>query len=130
LYAVGSHERAANLSSVKVQRVKVFVFMIAGALVAFAALVEASRLGSMNSANSGQMYELQAIAAVIIGGTAMSGGRGSPVGTFFGMLTLGVINNVMNLIGIPGFLVGAVQGTILILAVLLQRSMDKSEKAF
>jgi len=130
LYAVGSNERAANLSSVKVKRVKIYVFMISGALVAFAALVESSRLGSMNSATSGQMYELQAIAAVIIGGTAMSGGRGSPIGTLFGALTLGVINNVMNLIGIPGFLVGAVQGTILILAVLLQRSMVKADKAY
>ena len=130
IYAVGSNERAANLSSVKVKRVKVYVFMISGAFVAFAALVEASRLGSMNSATSGNMYELQAIAAVIIGGTAMTGGRGSPIGTLFGVLTLGVINNVMNLIGIPGFLVGAVQGTILILAVLLQRSMIKGERAY
>lgn len=130
IYAVGSNERAANLSSVKVKRVKTYVFMISGALVAFAALIEASRLGSMNSATSGGMYELQAIAAVIIGGTAMSGGRGRPIGTFFGMLTLGVINNVMNLIGVSGFLVGAVQGTILTLAVLLQRSMAKGEKAY
>ena len=130
LYAVGSNERAANLSAVKVKRVKVYVYMISGALVAFAALVEASRLGSMNSATSGNMYELQAIAAVIIGGTAMSGGRGRPFGTFFGALTLGVINNVMNLVGVSGFLVGAVQGSILVLAVLLQRSMAKGEKAY
>jgi ribose transport system permease protein len=130
IYAVGSNERAANLSAVKVKSVKVFVFMISGALVAFAALVEASRLGSMNSATSGNMYELQAIAAVIIGGTAMSGGRGRPLGTFFGALTLGVINNVMNLVGVSGFLVGAVQGSILVLAVLLQRSMVKGDRSF
>jgi len=130
IYAVGSNERAANLSGVKVKNVKVYVYMIAGALVAFAALVEASRLGSMNSATSGNMYELQAIAAVVIGGTAMSGGRGRPANTFFGALTLGVINNVMNLFGVSGFLVGAVQGTVLLLAVLLQRSIVKSEKAY
>jgi len=130
IYAVGSNERAANLSAVKVVRVKIYVYMIAGALVAFAALVEASRLGSMNSATSGNLYELQAIAAVIIGGTAMSGGRGSMVGTLFGTLTLGVINNVMNLMGLPSFLVGAIQGSIVILAVLLQRSVAKKEKGF
>ena len=130
IYAVGSNEKAANLSAVKVKRVKIYVYMISGALVAFAALVEASRLGSMNSATSGGLYELQAIAAVIIGGTAMSGGRGKILGTVFGTLTLGVINNTMNLMGLPGFLVGAVQGSILILAVLLQRSIVTQDKQY
>ena len=130
IYAVGSNERAAYLSAVKVERVKVFVYMISGALVAVAALVEASRLGSMNSATSGNLYELQAIAAVIIGGTAMSGGRGRMVGTFFGTLTLGVINNTMNLMGLPSFLVGAIQGSIVILAVLMQRGVEKKDKQY
>jgi ribose transport system permease protein len=130
IYAVGSNERAANLSAVKVTRVKIFVGMIAGALVAFAALVEASRMGSMNSATSGNLYELQAIAAVVIGGTAMSGGRGRPVGTFFGMLTLGVINNLLNLAGFPSFLVGAVQGSIVVAAVLFQMLVSRRNKQF
>ena len=130
IYAVGSNERAANLSAVNVKRVKIYAFMLSGAIVAFAALVEASRLGSMNSASSGTLYELQAIAAVVIGGTAMSGGRGRIIGTVFGTLTLGVINNVMNLMGFPSFLVGAIQGAIVILAVLLQRSVSKKEKQY
>ncbi|MCL1862786.1 MAG: ABC transporter permease [Defluviitaleaceae bacterium] len=130
IYAIGSNERAANLSAVKVKQVKVFVYMIAGGLMAFAALVEASRLGSMNSATSGTLYELQAIAAVVIGGTAMSGGRGRPIGTFFGTLTLGVINNLMNLMGLPSFLVGAIQGSIVIIAVLFQMSVSKMQKQF
>ncbi|MCL2286668.1 MAG: ABC transporter permease [Firmicutes bacterium] len=130
IYAVGSNERAANLSAVNVKRVKIFVFMISGALVAFASLVEAARIGSMNSSSSGNFYELEAIAAVIIGGTAMSGGRGRIIGTVFGTLTLGVINNTMNLMGLPSFLVGTVQGSILILAVLLQRSFAEKEKQF
>ena len=130
IYAVGSNERAANLSAVNVKRVKIYAFMLSGAIVAFAALVEASRLGSMNSASSGTLYELQAIAAVVIGGTAMSGGRGRVIGTVFGTLTLGVINNVMNLMGFPSFLVGAIQGAIVILAVLLQRSVSKKEKQY
>ena len=130
IYAVGSNERAANLSAINVRRVKTYVYMISGALVAVAAIVEASRLGSMNSASSGIFYELEAIAAVVIGGTAMSGGRGRIIGTVFGTLTLGVINNLMNLMGLPSFLVGAIQGSIVVLAVLLQRSVGQKAKQF
>jgi ribose transport system permease protein len=130
IYAVGSNERAANLSAVNVKRVLTWVYMISGAFVAFAALVEASRIGSMNSAGSGNFYELEAIAAVIIGGTAMSGGRGRILGTVFGTLTLGVINNLMNLMGLPSFLVGAIQGSIVVLAVLMQQIVSRREKQF
>jgi len=130
IYAVGSNERAARLSGINVDRVKIGVYMLSGALVVFASLVEASRLGSMNSSASGGMYELQAIAAVVIGGTAMSGGKGKISGTLFGMLTLGIINNMMNLMGLPSFLVSAIQGGIILLAVLLQRSVAVKEKQY
>jgi len=130
MYAIGSNERAAYLSAVNVKRVKTYIYMIAGALVAFAALVEASRVGSMNSASTGTFYELSAIAAVIIGGTAISGGRGRIMGTVFGTLILGVINNLMNLMGLPSFLVGAIQGAIVVLAVLLQQLVSRKEKRF
>jgi len=130
IYAVGSNERASYLSAVNVKRVKTYVYMVSGALVAIAALAEGSRLGSMNSATSGNFYELEAIAAVIIGGTAMSGGRGRILGTVYGTLILGVINNLMNLMGLPSFLVGAIQGAIVILAVLLQRSVEQNERQF
>lgn len=130
IYAVGSNERAARLSGINVDRVKIGVYMMSGALVVLAALVEASRLGSMNSSASGGAYELQAIAAVVIGGTAMSGGKGTITGTLFGMLTLGIINNMMNLIGLPSFLVAAIQGAIILLAVLLQRSVAAKEKQY
>jgi len=130
IYAVGSNERAARLSGINVDWVKIGVFMLSGALVVFASLIEASRLGSMNSSSSGNMYELQAIAAVVIGGTAMSGGKGKIFGTLFGMLTLGIINNMMNLMGLPSFLVPAIQGGIILLAVLLQRSVATKERQF
>jgi len=130
IYAVGSNERASRLSGINVNYVKIGVYMLSGALVVFAALVEASRLGSMNSSASGGAYELQAIAAVVIGGTAMSGGKGKISGTVFGMLTLGIINNMMNLMGLPSFLVAAIQGAIILLAVLLQRSVAKKEKQY
>jgi len=130
IYAVGSNERAARLSGINVDWVKIKVYMLSGALVAIAAIIEASRLGSMNSSGSGQAYELSAIAAVVIGGTAMSGGKGKISGTLFGMLTLAIINNVMNLMGLPSFLVAAIQGGIIILAVLLQRSVAAKEKQY
>ena len=78
-------------------------------------------MNSINASSSGHFYELDAIAAVVVGGTSMAGGRGSIAGTFFGVLILGIVNNMMVLIGVPPFLVGAVKGTIVILAVLLQK---------
>lgn len=129
IYAVGSNEKATKLSGINANRVKVITFAIAGALVALAAMVEAARLGSINSASSGSSYEMDAIAAVVIGGTAMSGGRGKIIGTVFGTLTIGVINNMMNLLGVPPFLVGAVKGFIIVAAVLFQRRLDKKEAA-
>lgn len=125
IYAVGSNEKATRLSGINTNRVKVIVFAISALLVSLAAIVEASRLGSMNSASSGSSYEMDAIAAVVIGGTSMSGGRGTIVGTVFGTLTIGIINNMMNLLGVPPFLVGAVKGAIIIIAVLFQKRLDR-----
>lgn len=127
IYAVGSNEKAAKLSGINVQKIKIFTYMISGALVGIASVVEASRLGSMNSASSGTSYEMDAIAAVVIGGTSMSGGRGKILGTVFGTLTLGLINNMMNLLGVPTFLVSAIKGAIIIIAVLFQRQLDTRE---
>ncbi len=127
VYAVGSNERASFLSSINVNRVLIMVYALSGVLVAVASVIEASRLGSMNSASSGSGYEMDAIAAVVIGGTAMAGGRGTILGTVFGTLTLGIINNLMNLMGVPSFLVGAIKGLIIIGAVLVQRSVSKNE---
>lgn len=128
IFAVGSNERATFLSSVNTHKIKIGVFALSGVLVAIAGILEASRLGSMNSSSSGRAYELDAIAAVVIGGTAMSGGRGSIIGTVFGTLTIGVINNLMNLMGVPAFLVGAVKGFIIIGAVLLQKVLSKDKE--
>ncbi len=128
IFAVGSNERATFLSSVNTHRIKIGVFTLAGVLVSLAGVLEASRLGSMNSSSSGRAYELDAIAAVVIGGTAMSGGRGSIIGTVFGTLTIGIINNLMNLMGVPAFLVGAVKGFIIIGAVLLQKVLSRDKE--
>lgn len=122
VYAVGSNEKATMLSGINVDRVKIIIYGLSGLLVALAAIVESSRLGSINSASSGASYEMDAIAAAVVGGTSMAGGKGKIIGTFCGTLTLGIINNMMTLLGVPPFLVGAVKGLIIICAVLLQRS--------
>ncbi|HBF76000.1 MAG TPA: ribose ABC transporter permease [Lactobacillus sp.] len=127
VYAIGSNERASFLSTINVNRVLLLVYALSGVLVALASIIEASRLGSMNSASSGSGYEMDAIAAVVIGGTSMAGGRGTILGTVFGTLTLGIINNLMNLLGVPSFLVGAIKGIIIIGALLIQRSVSKEE---
>jgi ribose transport system permease protein len=124
IYAVGSNEKATRLSSINVNKVKIVAYAVSGLLVSIAAVVEGSRLGSINSASSGSSYEMDAIAAVVIGGTSMSGGRGKIVGTFFGTLIIGIINNMMNLLGVPPFLVGAVKGLIIIGAVFFQKRLD------
>ncbi|ANE46872.1 ribose ABC transporter permease [Paenibacillus swuensis] len=121
VYAIGSNEKAAILSAIRVDRVKIGVYMLCSILVGLAAVIESSRLNSISSASSGLSYELDAIAAVIIGGTRMTGGRGKVIGTFFGILILGVLNNTMNLVGVSPYLQGLVKGLIIITAVLLQR---------
>lgn len=121
VYATGSNEKATKLSGINVNRVKLFTYALMGFLVALAAIVETSRMGSINPTSSANYYEMDAIAAAVIGGASMSGGKGLIVGTFFGVLTIGLINNMMTLVGVPPFLVSAMKGTIIVLAVLLQK---------
>ncbi|UFT98866.1 ABC transporter permease [Radiobacillus kanasensis] len=121
VYAIGSNEKAALLSAIRVDRIKIGVYTLGGLMVGIAALIETSRLNSISSSSSGNLYELDAIAAVIIGGTRMTGGRGKVIGTFFGVLLLGVLNNMMNLMNISPYLQGLVKGLIIIIAVLFQK---------
>lgn len=125
IYAVGSGENAAKFAGVNVVRVKTMAYMIGSVLVLIGMVVETSRLGSVNSASSGTNYEMDAIAAAVIGGTSMAGGRGSIIGTVLGTLTLGIIDNLMNLMGVNAFLVNAVKGAIIIVAVLLQSILNR-----
>ena len=120
VYAVGSNELAARLSGISVDRVKTVIFVYAGTLYGFAAFFLASRLSSIASASTAVAYEMDAIAAVAIGGTAMSGGRGKIIGTFLGILMLRIINTVLIMAKVPPFLNGLVQGIIIIIAVLAQ----------
>lgn len=101
VFAVGSNIRTARLSGINVNKVKRRIYMLTGMLVAIAAIIQVSRIGSMDYASAGSGYEMDAIAAVIVGGTSMSGGKGSIVGTVLGMLIIGVMNNLLTLFGVP-----------------------------
>jgi len=119
--AVGSNERAAKLSGVNVHKVKLKVYALMGLLVSLSAIIQVSRIGSMDFANAGSGNEMDAIAAAVVGGTSMSGGKGVIIGTVFGMLIIAVMNNLLNLFGVPPFLREAFKGLIVVGAVLLQK---------
>ena len=121
IYAIGSNERTARLSGIHVERVKTWIYILMGVLVSVTAIIQVARIGSMDYANAGSGYEMDAIAAVVVGGTSMSGGKGSIGGTVLGMLIIAVMNNLLNLMGVPPFLREAFKGAIVIVAVLLQR---------
>lgn len=120
IYAVGSNEVSARMAGVNVDLTKVAVFSITGFLCGLTAWVYSSRLMAVASANAGNLFEMDAIAAVAIGGTAMSGGRGKIIGTFLGVLMFKMINNTLVAAKVPTFLTGAISGAIIIIAVLLQ----------
>jgi len=122
IVAIGSNERSAVYSAIQVARVKILTYAILGFCTGVAALLAASRLASVSSSSSGTLYELDVIASVVIGGTRMRGGSGTIVGTVIGVLILGVIQNMLNLLQVSVYLQGLVKGVIIICAVLLQRS--------
>ena len=123
--AVGSNEDVARYSGISVGRVRMLTYIIQGLCVAIAVLVYVPRLGSTTS-TTGLGWELQAITAVVVGGTALRGGVGRIWGTICGALILEVISNIMVLSNfVSEYLVGAVQGAIIIIAMLVQRSLAR-----
>jgi len=119
--AIGSNEQVARYSSINVDNVRLLTYILQGVLVGVAVLLYVPRLGSASS-TTGVLWELEAIAAVIIGGTTLKGGYGRIWGTVVGVVILGLIGNILNLQSfISPYLNGAFQGVIIILAVLLQR---------
>ncbi len=115
VYAVGGNEKAARLSGVPVTRVKIAVFGICGLLAALAGIVHAGQL-NFGGPNDGAMYELDAIAAVVIGGTSLMGGRGSVVGTVAGALLVGVLRNILALNNIDSNIQLLIIGLVIVLA--------------
>lgn len=125
IYAVGSNELSAKLSGVNVDWIKILVFSVTGLMCGFVSWLYASRVMAVAAASAGSAYEMDAIAAVAIGGTAMSGGRGKIIGTFLGALMFKIINNILTIANVPTFLNGAISGAIIIVAVLLQNFQNK-----
>lgn len=124
IIAMGSNEEAARLSGIKVNKYKFLVYAISGSLAAIAAIVVASRT-NLGSPNMGMAWELDAIAAVVIGGASLNGGKGSAINTLMGVLILGLIGNILNLLNVPSYPQQVVKGAIIIFAVLLQRFENK-----
>jgi len=118
VFAIGGNEEAARLAGINVGRVKTLVYVISGGCAAVAGLLLMSRFQS-GSPNTGIGSELQSIAAVVVGGTSLAGGRGSVVATFFGALLIGVLNNVMNLLGIESYTQDIVLGAVILIAVIV-----------
>lgn len=120
IYAVGGNENAARASGIRVSGVKLFAYVMCSGLAGLAGIVLASRI-TTGQPNAGIAYELDAIAAVVIGGTSLLGGRGSIAGTVIGVLIIGVINNGLDLLNVTSYYQQIIKGIIIIGAVLLDR---------
>jgi ribose transport system permease protein len=120
VYAIGGNEDATRLSGVRVSRVKLIVYGLASLTSALAAIVLTARLMS-GQPNAGVGFELDAIAAVVMGGTSISGGRGSIIGTLIGALLLGVLNNGLNMAGVNPYVQNVIKGGIILLAIYISR---------
>jgi len=127
LYAVGSDEEAARLAGIAPKRVVFGVFTLTGALVGLAATLNAVRFDAVPS-NAGLGLELQAVAAVVVGGTAITGGRGTVLGTLIGVLLLGTIGTAMTYVGISPFWAKAIQGLIILAALVADAAMARIER--
>ncbi len=120
VYAIGGNEEATKLSGVNVHRVKLFVYGISGLLAALAGIIITARLSSAQP-TAGSGYELDAIAAVVLGGTSLAGGIGSVLGTIVGALIIGILNNALNLLNVSSYYQLLAKGLVILIAVLLDR---------
>tara|TARA_X000001036_G_C20694072_1_gene810548 strand:- start:1439 stop:2773 length:1335 start_codon:yes stop_codon:yes gene_type:complete len=125
IYAVGGNEEAARLSGVPVNFIKIFVFLICGFTAGLGGCIQASQLNS-GTPNMGIMYELYVIAAVVVGGTTLSGGSGKILGTLIGVFVISVIQNGMNLIGIESYTQQVVLGLVILIAVVIDKSKSNN----
>jgi erythritol transport system permease protein len=125
VYAVGGNERAALLAGVRVTRVKLLVYVISGGCAALVGLVIAAQLGAAHPA-TGQTFELNAIAAVVLGGTSLMGGRGTIGGTLIGAFVIGVLADGLVLLGVSEFWQMVIKGLVIVLAVILDQFQKRS----
>lgn len=120
VYALGGNEEATRLSGLNTSKIKIYVYTISGILASIAGIIVTSRLFSAQP-NAGSGYELDAIAAVVLGGTSLSGGQGSILGTVIGALIIGILNNALNLLNVSSYYQMIAKGVVILIAVLLDR---------
>jgi len=126
IYAIGGNETAARLSGIKIKKVKLVVYSIAGALAGIGGIIVTSRLDSAQP-NAGMSFELDSIAAVVIGGTSLSGGKGTIMGTVQGALIIGILNNGLVLLNVSPFWQQVIKGFVILLAVVIEKFNSKEE---
>ncbi|WP_159517384.1 ABC transporter permease [Sunxiuqinia indica] len=126
IYAIGGNETAAKLSGLKIKKIKIIVYSIAGALAGIGGILVTSRLDSAQP-NAGFGFELDSIAAVVIGGTSLSGGKGTIMGTVQGALIIGVLNNGLVLLNVSPFWQQVIKGFVILLAVVIEKFNSKEE---
>jgi len=127
IYAIGGNETAARLAGLKIKKVKMIVYSIAGALSAVGGIIVTSRLDSAQP-NAGFGFELDSIAAVVIGGTSLSGGKGTIMGTVQGALIIGILNNGLVLLDVSPFWQQVIKGFVILLAVVIEKFNSKEEE--
>ena len=123
VYALGGNEEAARLSGLRTRSIKTAVYAVSGLLAALAGIISTARLSSAQP-TAGTGYELDAIAAVVVGGTSLSGGSGQIAGTLVGALIIGILNNALNLLDVPSYYQMIAKGVIILIAVLLDRKTE------
>lgn len=126
-YAIGSNENATRLAGVNTRRFKTYTYVISGLMSAIGAIIIASRLGAVDP-NYGEGYEMDTLAAVVIGGCAMTGGKGTIIGTAIGVVFLGLIKNGLDILGVSPYWQGLTVGVIIILALVLDRLTSRDKR--
>ncbi len=124
VYALGGNESATRLSGINVDRIKLAVYSISGAMAAIAGIIVTSRLASAQP-TAGTSYELDAIAAVVLGGTSLTGGKGRIMGTLVGVLIIGILNNALNLLNVSSYYQLIAKALVILLAVLVDTRSGK-----
>lgn len=122
-YALGGNEESTKLSGINTDKVKIFVYTVSGLLSSVAGIIITARLFSAQP-NAGSGYELDAIAAVVLGGTSLTGGKGKIVGTVVGALIIGILSNALNLLNVSSYFQMIAKGVVILIAVLLDRKND------
>lgn len=122
-YAVGGNEKVSYISGIKIDRIKIFAYSLTGCLCAIAGAILTARLNSAQP-TAGMGYELDAIAAVVLGGTSLAGGKGRISGTLIGALIIGTLNNGLNILNVSSFYQQVVKGVVILLAVLMDRKKN------